>query len=268
MGMNKKLAILLTVFCSNVFAIEEQWQLGGGIGVLDFRLYPGSRQTKTYVLPLPYFTYQSEYLEIDRGIRGIFSLDPDSDWYMDISADFGVPVDSKDSAVRAGMKNLDAIIQFGPSAKYTLRGHRSAERELRLEFPLRTAISVDIQNPRNEGWILEPRLVYEKRRAGNTGLYAKARLGLRYASQDYHSFYYDVTPSDVTPQRSAFETDKGYSGLLVDLRAAWRKDDILYWGIIRYQNLNNAVYENSPLVEDNDYYFIGVGITWILAARH
>lgn len=266
--MNKYLVIFLIIFCSKVFAIEQQWQLGAGIGALDLRLYPGSRQTKTYVLPLPYFTYQSEYLEIDRGIRGIFSPDPDSAWYLDISADFGIPVDSSDSVVRAEMSDLDAVIQFGPSVKRTLAGHRSAERELRLEFPLRTAISVDIQHPKNEGWVFEPRLVYEKRRVGRSGLFAKARLGLRYATQDYHSYYYDVTSADATPQRSAFESDKGYGGLVLDLRAAWRQDDILYWGIIRYQNLNNAVYEKSPLVEDNDYYFVGVGITWILAASH
>ena len=115
---------------------------------------------------------------------------------------------------------------------------------------------------------LTPRLVYEKRRVGRTGLSAKARLGIRYATQDYHAYYYDVTSAEATPQRSVFESTKGYSGYVANLSVAWREDDVLFWGLLRYQNLTNAVYENSPLVKDDDYYFIGVGVTWILASSH
>ena len=253
-------------FYSNALAQEKQWQLGAGVGALDFNLYPGSRQTKTYVLPLPYFTYRSEFLEIDRGIRGLFPSD--SDWYIDVSADFGLPVDSDDSQVRKGMTNLDAILQIGPSLEYTIMGKRNTKNEFRLELPLRTAIAVDIDNQTNEGWILEPRLVYEKQRSGRSGLFAKARVGLRFATQSYHAYYYDVKSEFVTPQRSAFESDKGYSGLVMDFRAAWRQNDVLFWGILRYQNIDHTAFEDSPLVEDNNYYFMGFGITWILAASH
>jgi len=251
---------------SSVFAKNTKWELGAAVGALDFRLYPGSRQTKTYVLPLPYFTLRNEYLEIDRGIRGI--LPSDSDWYLDISADFGLPVDSDDSLVRTGMPNLDAILQLGPSLEYSIIGGRKKAEELRLELPLRTAISIDTDDIANRGWLIEPRLVYEKRRTARTGLFVKARAGLHYATQDYHAYYYDVTADFVTPQRSLFESDKGYSGLVLDLRAAWRQHDVMFWSIVRYQSLSRAVYKQSPLVEDNDYFFVGVGITWVLMGNY
>lgn len=259
------IVFFLVLSCSSAFAQKTQWELGAGVGVLDFRLYPGSHQSKTYVLPLPYFTLRSKYLEIDRGIRGL--LPSNSDWYLDISADFGLPVDSDDSLIRTGMPDLDAIIQIGPSLEYSLYGGRDKAREFRLELPLRTAISVDIDKLSNEGWLIEPRLVYENRRTGRSGLFTKARAGLRYATQDYHAYYYDVTADFATPQRSLFESDKGYSGYVLDLRGSWRQDDIVYWGMVRYQNLNNTAFENSPLVEDEDYYFVAVGITWVLVGN-
>lgn len=257
------LLIGLSFICTNVFAQKAQWELGAGVGALDLRLYPGSRQTKTYVLPLPYFMLRSKYLEIDRGIRGL--LPSDSDWHLDISADFGLPVDSDDSRVRTGMPDLDAVIQLGPSAEYSILGKRNTQKEFRLELPLRTAIAFGDEHIGNEGWLIEPRLVYEHRRMTRYGLYAKARAGLRYATQDYHAYYYDVAPAFVTPERSLFESDKGYSGFVLDLRAAWRQGDVIFWGIARYQNLSGAVYVNSPLVEDKDYFFVGVGVAWVLA---
>jgi MipA family protein len=254
----------LITFSSGIAAQQPEWQLGAGAGVIDFRLYPGSRDNKTYLLPLPYFTYLSKYLEVDRGLRGLFPFD--SNWYLDVSADFGLPVKSDDSAARLGMPNLDAVIQIGPSLEYTIDGKRSSTREFRFELPLRSAIALDIEQQTNEGWIAEPRLVYEQRRSGRTGLNAKARAGLRYATQSYHAYYYDVNTSDVTPQRSLYQADQGYSGLVVDISAAWRHDNVLIWGILRYENLNHGVIDDSPLVEDKHYYFIGLGVTWILAS--
>ena len=244
-------------------AIKTEWELGASLAALDFRLYPGSRQTKTYVLPLPYFTLRSQYLEIDRGIRGLLPLGPD--WHLDISADLGLPVDSDDSRVRAGMPDLDAIVQLGPSLEYSMLGGRHQPRELRLELPLRAAIALNLDKTGDEGWLFEPRLVYEMRRTGRSGLFAKVKAGVRYASADYHAYYYDVAPAFVTPQRAGFESDKGYSGFVLDVHASWRQDNILFWGIVRYQNLGGAVFEHSPLVEDKNYYLAVLGVSWIFA---
>ena len=88
--------LLLTFFHSgSSVAMEFSWQLGAGIGVFDVPLYPGSAQNKQYLLPLPYITLSSKYLEIDDGIRGfLFKSDQVR---LDLSADLAVPVRSKDS---------------------------------------------------------------------------------------------------------------------------------------------------------------------------
>lgn len=268
----RKLAffIILPIWLCGQNALAEipdsklEWELGAGLSIINFRLYPGAGQSKTYVLPLPYFTLRSKYLEIDRGIRGF--LPSHSDWYLDISADFALPVDSDASRLRAGMPDLDAIVQFGPSLQYSLFGARHLQREFRLELPLRAAIVLDAKTPGNEGWLFEPELVYEHRRQGRSGLAVKAGVGLRYATRDYYGYYYDVTPAYASVQRPAFTAEKGYGGFVLELSTSWRQADVIVWSIVRYQNLSGAIYEDSPLVEDKNYYFAMVGISWILSS--
>jgi outer membrane protein len=244
-------------------AQKLEWELGAGLAGFDVSLYVGSSQSKQYLLPIPYVKLTSRYLEVDEGIRGFFFTSPDV--RLDISADVGVPVSSDDSEARKGMPDLDAVLQFGPSLEITLSGSRRGRNEVRLELPVRTAIATDIKNTENIGWIFEPRVTYEKRRQNKQGLSYSATFGLQYSTSDYHAYYYDVEPQFVTSERDFFESGKGYSGLVMDLIAGWRKDEIIYWALIRYRNLNNTVFANSSLVEEKDYYLLGAGITWVFA---
>jgi outer membrane scaffolding protein for murein synthesis (MipA/OmpV family) len=240
-----------------------EWELGAGLAGFDVPHYVGSSQSKQYLLPVPYVKLKSRYLEIDEGIRGFFFTSPNV--RLDISADLGVPVSSDDSDAREGMPDLDTVLQFGPSIEITLLGSRRAESELRLELPVRAAIATDIKNSESIGWIFEPRISYEKRRKNKQGLSYSATMGLRYATREYNAYYYDVEQQFVTPERPFFESGKGYSGVITNLTAGWREGEMIYWGLVRYRNLNNAVFEDSPLVEDKDYYLVGVGVTWMFA---
>ena len=240
-----------------------EWQLGAGIAAFNFNLYPGSTDTKNYVLPIPYFTLVSEKLEIGRGIRGfLFKSD---DVVLDVSADFGIPVDSDDSSVRIGMPDLDAVLQLGPSLEFLLTELRRDQIDVRFELPLRAAISSDMKHSSNEGWLMEPRFSIEKRRIFKSGLAMKFTLGLKYATRDFHAYYYDVDSSFSTATRPAYASEKGFGGSFAKLRASWREGDWIWWTLLRYQNLYGAVFENSPLVEEKDYYLFGVGFAWVFA---
>lgn len=257
--------LLLTVFCTqSSHAQKIKWELGAGLAGFDIPLYIGSAQNKQYLIPVPYAKLKTEYLEFDKGLRGFLFASPTM--RLDISADAGVPVRSKDSIVRQGMPNLKTVLQFGPSLEITMSGSRTGLDELRLEFPVRVALATDIKNTENAGWIFEPRFTYETRREHKQGFAYAATLGLRYATREYHAYYYDVDPVFATPQRPAFASDKGYSGLITNLVASWRDNEMIYWATLRYRNLNNAAYENSPLVEVKDYYFFGAGLTWVFAS--
>ncbi len=240
-----------------------EWQLGAGLAALSLDLYPGSSEKKLYVFPIPYFTLVSELLEIDRGIRGfLFKSD---DVILDISADFGISVDSDDSQVRMGMPDLDFVLQVGPSLEFLLTDLRRDKLDVRFELPLRIAIASDIKHTSNEGWLMEPRFSIEKRRMHKSGLAMKFTVGLKYATRDFHAYYYDVDPAFSTATRPAYASEKGYGGSFAKVRASWREGDWIWWTLLRYQNLNDAVFENSPLVEEKDYYMFGIGFAWIFA---
>ncbi len=245
-------------------ARETFWEIGAGAAAIDIPLYPGSKQNDQLVIPFPLLRIQSDYFEIDEGVRGFFYESPSI--RLNISGDLGIPFNSSDSDIRRGMPDIDTVLQVGPSLEVIFAGGRRQPFEFRLELPVRTAIATDLKHTENIGWIIEPRISYETLRPYKTGFSYQLSTGLRYASQDYHKYYYDVPVAFATPERPSFESESGYSGYFLDIALNWRTEDIIYFAFARYQNLSRTEYEESPLVEQTDYLAIGVGIIWIFAA--
>lgn len=263
------LVIILPILLSsqlssaNDTAPALDWELGATLAALQIPLYPGSAANKQYLLPLPYAKLHSEFLDIDEGIYA--RLFRTTAVRLSLSADLGVPVNSDESRVRKGMADLDTVLQLGPLLEITLAGSRDQSRELRFELPARLAFATDFSEVSNLGWIYEPRFSVESRRVAKTGLAWQVTAGVRYASAAYHAYYYDVPTAFVTAERAQFTSVSGYGGGFADVIAAWREDTVIYWAFLRYQNLSGAVFENSALVEQNSYYFIGVGLSWVFA---
>lgn len=243
---------------------KTTWELGVGATTFSLPLYPGSSQRDTFIIPFPFFHIQSEYVDIDEGIRGFFFESPDL--RLTVSGDIGVPVDSQDSAARQGMPDLDAVLQLGPSLEFVFSGGRRQPSEFRFELPLRAAIATDFSSYQGLGWIIEPRLTYETLRPFDSGFNYQVSAGLQFASEDYNAYYYDVAAEFATPERAAFTSRAGYNSFFIELSANIRRGDLIYFAFSRYRNLKGAVFEDSPLVEQNDSLSLGVGIIWIFAS--
>ena len=244
---------------------ELEWDLGIGLTGLNLPVYPGSSKTKNYLLPFPYFYLKTKHLEVDQGVRG-FVYQSDK-LRLNLSADFGVPVDNDENSLRAGMQDLNLVLQMGPMLEVILSGGRNQSYESRIELPVRTAIATEIDHTENIGWVFEPRFSYEKMRPRKNGWAYQLSVGLRYASKEFHGYYYDVDAIYATVNRPAYSADKGYSGAFVDMVAGLRQDNIIYGVFARYQNLNGTVYEDSPLMEQNSYISIGAGLIYRFAGN-
>lgn len=262
-SLQRLLLALTFCYASASSAQELVWDMGAGMAVFNMHLYPGSADSINYVLPLPYFTLLSKKLEIDKGIRGF--LFESEHVVLDVSADIGVPVDSDDSQVRAGMPDLDAVVQIGPSLEFLLTQARKERVNVRFELPLRAVLASDLKHSSHEGWLLEPRFSMDIRRLDKSGLSMKLNLGIKYGTRDYHAYYYDVLPAFSTAARPAYASAQGYGGSFAELSAGWREGDWVWWTLLRYQNLNGAVFEDSPLLEQKDYYLLGFGVAWVFA---
>jgi outer membrane protein len=240
-----------------------EWDIGLGLGYFNYQLYPGAKNTNHFVIPAPYFVYRSPVFEIDRGIKS-FLYDSEQ-IVLDISADFGLPVDSDDTQMRQGMPDLDLVLQAGFSLEFLLNG-RNNYFDTRFELPLRTVFSVSPDNFENIGYVFEPRLTFNHQRNRHRGVTHKTTIGIKYASREFHQYYYDVAPQYVTADRQTYTSDAGFGGVFVNYRISYRTERFVYWLIARYQSLNGAVFEDSPLVINSDYYFAGVGFSWIFAS--
>jgi len=260
-----KLIILsLTVFyAAGSSAQDFRWEAGVGLVGVHLPLYPGSSQDAGYVFPFPYLRLESKYLNVDQGIES--NVFRSNKVRLSLSGGLGVPVNSADSTARAGMPDLDLVLQVGPSLDVIFDKRSQGAREFRLELPVRLAVATDFSSTRSAGWLFEPRLVYESKRKHKAGWSYEYMAGVRFATDKYHGYYYDVDPQFATPTRPAYSASGGYSGLFTDLVASWRRRSLIYFAWVRYQYLGGVQYEDSPLFEDKNYWFLGIGVNWIYA---
>ena len=257
------LLLLTMLFCTSSEAQDFRWEAGVGLVGMQLPLYPGSSQDAGYLIPFPYLRLESKYLDIDQGIESrIFRSNKVR---VSLSGGLGVPVNSAESTAREGMPDLDLVLQVGPSLDVILDTRNDGARELRLELPVRLAVATDFSSTRNTGWLFEPRLVYESKRKQKRGWAYELTGGLRFATDKYHGFYYNVDPQYATATRPAYGASGGYSGLFTDLIGSWRRKSLIYFAWVRYQYLGGVQYEDSPLFEDENYWFLGIGLNWIYA---
>ena len=243
---------------------KAEWSMGVGLGAFDYLLYPGAVESNRFILPVPYFTYRSPKFEVDRGFRS-FMYDSEK-IAIDISADFGLPVDSDDTRARKGMPDLDFMLQIGPSLEFKLNDRSKSYFDARFEIPVRVAFVTDLPNVDHIGYLVEPRFSFDHRRSSNAPVAHKTTIGLKFATQDFHAYYYDVAPEYATPIRPAYKSDAGFGGSFIKYRISYKTDDFIYWMFLRYQSLRGAEFDDSPLVLKEDYYFVGIGLSWIFAS--
>lgn len=257
-------SVLIASEPSKINVDKTEWSMGLGIGAFDYLLYPGAVESNRFILPVPYFTYRSPKFEVDRGFRS-FMYDSEK-IAIDISADFGLPVDSDDTRARKGMPDLDFMLQIGPSLEFKLNDRSKSYFDARFEIPVRVAFVTDLPNVDHIGYLVEPRFSFDHRRSSNAPVAHKTTIGLKFATQDFHAYYYDVAPEYATPIRPAYKSDAGFGGSFIKYRISYKTNDFIYWMFLRYQSLRGAEFEDSPLVLKNDYYFVGAGFSWIFAS--
>ena len=229
-----------------------------GISVPDYR---GSSEQRSYVLPFPYVVYRGERIRADRdGIRGLLF----ESGRLELNASIGgyIPVDSKDNPQREDMPDLDSTVEIGPSLNLNLSD--SGPRGPRFRMPLRAVVSIGRDGISHVGWRLHPvfELPIRKRMAGFA---VKMQIGPQLADSAYHHYYYSVTDVDVRPDRPAFSSSGGYSGLSLQFSATRRISNRWWLGaFVRYDNLRGTAFEESPLVVRDRALLFGIALARII----
>jgi MipA family protein len=256
------LAGFLAAFCASAaFAAEPPlWEAGAGIGVLSFPHYRGSNERRTWVVPVPYLVHRGDFLRADeRRVRGLFFESEKAD--LDVSMNGTVPVQSSHDRARQGMPDLYPTLEIGPSLNLFLS--RSPKSKLELRLPLRAAIASDFSHARYAGLLFQPTLnldIGEVLGHWNAGLQG----GPLFTQQRYNRYFYAVDPIFATADRPAYEPGGGYAGTQFIAALSRRYPRFWIGGFAKWDSLNGAVFNDSPLVKARSNFTAGFAVSWIL----
>jgi outer membrane scaffolding protein for murein synthesis (MipA/OmpV family) len=238
------------------------WEAGGGAGWVSTPAYPGADTNSQRGLVLPFLLYRGEVLRSDQSGIGARLLRSDEAEF-DIGFAASLPAHSNDVAARRGMPDLGTLVEFGPRLKVRVADVDRNSR-VRFELPLRAVIEVR-GGLRRQGWIFEPRLVYEMREAGR-GWTWEAQLGVLLGDERINRYFYEVQPQFATPTRRAYEAQSGLMLVRTGLFALRKLDpDWRIFGFMRYESYAGSANRGSPLVKKPTGFSVGFGFAWTLA---
>ena len=258
-------SVVSSLLCSAVSAqaeLKPQWEAGAGFAAIDFPMYRGSNERRFYLLPVPYFVYRGDTVQINRErVRGlIFKRDRVE---MDISVNGTVP--AKGAIARQGMPDLDPTLEVGPSLNVHLYHSEDRKTGLDVRMPVRGAVASDFKHVQPVGWLFQPQLDADFLDVGHSGWNIGLVGGLVFSDQRYNQYFYNVAPQYATATRPAYSVGGGYAGTQCILTVSKRRRDGRWTGaFMKWDNLNGAVFADSPLVKTRQYFTMGFAVTWTL----
>jgi outer membrane scaffolding protein for murein synthesis (MipA/OmpV family) len=255
--------LLLLIVLSSQSSADHQplWELGVGGAMLTTPDYRGAKSYSTFASPFPYGRYRGEKFRIDdSGVRQkLFDSDR---LKLDMSLAGNIPVKNT-SAARKGMPELDPLGEIGPVLQYRLWPAKQGNQSLWLMNPLRAVVSSDFKSIDYQGWTFSPYIEYFQRWHPTRRAYTlSVSAGPIFADSLYHNYFYQVKPAYADLNRTEYKAKAGYSG---------SRATVSFWGVskrawiglfMRYDNLQGAVFDDSPMVETNNYLMGGVVVGW------
>lgn len=246
---------LLSLALSNPVVSQAQglplWEVGGGATVLRVPDYRGSEEVRNYIFPLPWFVYRGEIFRADReGLRVQFFDSDRAD--LNISINGSVPVDSDRNRAREGMEDLRPTLEMGPRVNLHLWGSPRTQYALDLRVPVRAAFTFR-DGIRHIGYVTAPQLNLDMRFPSPTAP-DRWNIGLLvetpFSDKRLHNYFYGVPASQATPSRPAYSARSGYGGWQVLAAVSRRTERWWIGGFIKYDNVSDAVFADSPLVTE------------------
>jgi hypothetical protein len=178
----------------------------------SFPAYPSSSSQNITMLPIPYPVYRGKILRFGEDMDTIANSQLVSGnrvkLSLGVSASF--PEDSDKLSGRAGMPDLDFLVEAGPELKLTLSGSADDDRELLLSLQARGAVSMDGFDATGRGFVFKPELEYLHRHFVDSKTELRFRVAPTWGTSDYANFFYGVDPGFATADRPSFDAASGY----------------------------------------------------------
>ena len=266
----KKILRILPVFLLLSSAIlsadelpEKKWELGIGLGSVYGPDYRGADEYRSFTSAIPYLVYHGKFIRSDReGVKAQFFSSDDIDFSLSASA--YISPHSDENKRRENMPSLGSTIELGPSVNIRLTGD-NLRSGWQLQLPWRAVFAVGGSSNKMIGSVIQPQLVYQQK---FSSWYLRYRTSVMFGSNAYHDYYYSVDAQYATAERPEFNASSGYSGFINDI-ALSRELDIAdiktrIAFFIRYDNLANVKFNESPLFASENVWRSGVAFIWVI----
>lgn len=250
--------VLFSVFSLHTSIASEElplWEVGVGVGGLSQSYYTGTKQKRRFAFPVIVPVYRGEIIKSDdKGMRA--ELFNNNKLKLEASLDFNLSTDSDEIELRQGMDDIPNNLQLGPSIEFKLAEDK--KQKWLLNFPVRANIGFNSSNADINGYTFSPNIAYIKKFNINKG---KWRLGFsvgpQFGSSEYHDVYYGVPEKSATSNRPMYASSGGYTGYRASSSLVSKNNKRLLVLFLRYENIDNAVFKDSPLIETNDNLIAG-----------
>lgn len=253
---------LLLVLLPILSAAETlpKWELGVGFGGQVLNDYRGSKESQVQAYPFPFLVYRGDFIKADRnGLRGEFLSNDRVE--VNLSGEMALNGNSDDNELRRGMPELESAFELGPSVNINLSGE-DFNHGWQLRLPIRAVFTVGEQGLHFRGYNFNPRFSYTEPNIF-AGWRARVSVGALFGSESYHDYYYSVESRYVTDLRAEYVADSGFSGYYFKTSMSQRRGNFWFGLSLRYDNLAGATFEDSPLVETNDYFAMSFAVAWL-----
>lgn len=236
----------------------------GGAGVFHARFphYPSAATNFSLTLPYPTFIYRGDVLRADEngGVRSRFFKT--ENFEINLSVGGALPVSSEKITVRDGMPDLKTMVEFGPGLIWHVIPRKNKPRfQLNLNLPIRIAITSDLKDTDDRGYVINPFLFGFGRLVGSTNIFYF--LSYRWANSEFQKTFFEVEPKYATATRPSFIANSGSV-----VASAGLGFSHLFFS--KYQLFTGASYDNysinpnreSPLFQRNTSITYVFGLTW------
>lgn len=254
---------LFGVLSSIPVSAEEAvtFELGLGATALHFPDYVGSDETRSTVWPFPYVRYIGERWRVDRQLvnRELFQQ---NHWRLDLSFSGSLPVDSEDNEARQNMPDLMPTLEVGPWLQY--RFAESSHDYWRTDLAIRKATAIDLTDYQNAGYAAHWQIFYHHHWQRSSVVWElETSLAVVFGDERQHNYFYGVAPDLASGSRPTYHADAGYGGWRYSIGLTRRQGQLWSAVFLRYFDVRDAVFMDSPLIRTDHNFALGVAAAWI-----
>ena len=244
---------------------EPLWEAGVGGGAFSGPTYPGADDTTTQALFIPYVIYRGEVFSIgeESGVRAVAFANEKIEF--DVSLGASLAADASEDDDREGMPDLDFLFEIGPQIIYhaAQAEHKNWTSHFDLKLRTRAIIATDLGSFKDQGFIVEPALVYELKSKRNRHMEIQLDIEIINGSTRLNEYLYDVDRQYALEGRPEYEAKAGYIGTELGLSVSIPVNPQLrLFGGFDVEFYDGAPNQDSHLFKDTMGYSGGLGLVY------